>query len=362
MEIRRLQKLGTTTLVVSLPRKWVLEKGLKSGDPVYIETTDEGLLIRLAPKAARTVRAVIDADAVERGEELERLVTACYLQGYDEIVVASRHGLTGDEVDWIVSTTERLPGLEIVKQEDYEVVLKVLIDTRRYTIVELIRRMQELIAWMIESSVDALIHNMSEKAAEVGRAEQKIDSYYFLALRQLLTAARERSLIREVGLDSPLALTGLRIVLAAVEEIADHALQVSREVVKLGQTKGKEGRQLVEQLKELATEVSNVFGTALNGYLVSDIKLLNGALDRVPELLERINALESTVLESVRDVQKSLSYRLMLTNLVEILDDCRLIAQTGINRFVRENSDVIKIEQERSEDALLRSQPNRRPS
>ena len=347
MEIRRLQKLGTTTLVVSLPRKWVLEKGLKSGDQVYIETTDEGLLIRLAPKASRTVRAVIEADAVERGEELERLVTACYLQGYDEIVVTSKHGLTGDKIDWIVSTTERLPGLEIVKQEDYEVVLKVLIDTKRYTIVELLRRMQELITWMIESSVDALIHNMSEKAAEVGRAEQKIDSYYFLALRQLLTAVRERSLIREVGLDSPLALTGLRLVLAAVEEIADHALQVSREVVKLGQAKEKkEGRQLVEQLKELATEVSNVFGMSLNGYLVSDIKLLNRSLDRVPELLERINALESTVLESVRDVQKSLSYRLMLTNLVEILDNCRLIAQTGINRFVRESSDVIRIEQE----------------
>ncbi len=347
MEIRRLQKLGTTTLVVSLPRKWVLEKGLKSGDPVYIETTDDGLLIRLAPKASRTVRAVIGADAVERGEELERLVTACYLQGYDEIVVTSKHGLTGDKIDWIVSTTERLPGLEIVKQEDYEVVLKVLIDTKRYTIVELLRRMQELITWMIESSVDALIHNMSEKAAEVGRAEQKIDSYYFLALRQLLTAVRERSLIREVGLDSPLALTGLRLVLAAVEEIADHALQVSREVVKLGQTREKrEGRQFVEQLKELATEVANVFGMSLNGYLVSDIKLLNRSLDRVPELLERINALESTVLESVRDVQKSLSYRLMLTNLVEILDNCRLIAQTGINRFVRENSDVIRIEQE----------------
>jgi hypothetical protein len=52
----------------------------------------------------------------------------------------------------------------------------------------------------------------------------------------------------------------------------------------------------------------------------------------------------------------------MLTNLVEILDNCRLIAQTGINRFVRESSDVIKIEQERTEDALLRSQPDRRPS
>ncbi len=347
MEIRRLQKLGTTTLVVSLPRKWVLEKGLKSGDTVYVETTDDGLLIRLAPRTSRIVRAVIDGDAVERGEELERLVTACYLQGYDEIVVTSKHGLSGAKTDWIVSTTERLPGLEIVRQDDYEVVLKVLIDTKRYTIVELLRRMQELITWMIESSVDALIHNMSEKAAEVGRAEQKIDSYYFLALRQLLTAVRERSLIKEVGLDSPLALTGLRLVLAAVEEVADHALQVSREVVKLGQTKErKEGRQFVEQLKELATEVSNVFGMSLNGYLVSDIKLLNRSLDRVPELLERINALESTVLESVKDVQKSLSYRLMLTNLVEILDNCRLIAQTGINRFVRENSNVIRIEQE----------------
>ncbi|MDJ0274172.1 MAG: phosphate uptake regulator PhoU [Nitrososphaerota archaeon] len=345
MEIRRLQKLGTTTLVVSLPRKWALERGLKPGDSVYVEQLDEGLFIRLAPRETRTLRAVVNGDAIERGEVLERIVTACYLQGYDEIVIESKTGLAAQKLDWILGTIERLPGLEVVRQDDYEVVMKVLIDSRRYTVVELLRRMQELIAWMIESSVDALIHNMSEKAAEVSRAEQKIDSYYFLALRQLLTTARERSLLKEVGLDSPLALTGLRVVLAAVEETADHALQVSREVVKLGQSRGREGRQLVEHLKELASEVSNVFGMSLNGYLVSDIKLLNQALDKVPELLDRINALESTVLESVRDVQKSLSYRLMLTNLVEILDNCRLIAQTGINRFVRESSDLIRIEQ-----------------
>jgi phosphate uptake regulator len=42
---RRLQRLGTTTLVVSLPRQWVTEVGLKAGDIVYLETDSDRVTI-----------------------------------------------------------------------------------------------------------------------------------------------------------------------------------------------------------------------------------------------------------------------------------------------------------------------------
>ncbi|MEM0205160.1 MAG: AbrB/MazE/SpoVT family DNA-binding domain-containing protein, partial [Nitrososphaerota archaeon] len=44
IEIRKLQKVGTATLTVSLPKKWVLKKGLKPGDRVTLIENEDGSL------------------------------------------------------------------------------------------------------------------------------------------------------------------------------------------------------------------------------------------------------------------------------------------------------------------------------
>ncbi|WP_062662460.1 AbrB/MazE/SpoVT family DNA-binding domain-containing protein [Aeropyrum camini] len=45
--VRRLQKLGSSSLVVTLPKEWVREMGLKQGDPVYVVI--EGGSLRIVP-------------------------------------------------------------------------------------------------------------------------------------------------------------------------------------------------------------------------------------------------------------------------------------------------------------------------
>ncbi|MEN3047703.1 MAG: phosphate uptake regulator PhoU [Candidatus Caldarchaeales archaeon] len=346
MEVRRLQRLGSTTLVVSLPRRWVAERGLRAGDQVYVEVSDEGVLIRTALKPERSLVARIEADKLHSVDSLHRIVTACYLQGVDRITVRSMSGANSWMFDEIIAEVDRLPGLEVIRQDDFELELRVIIDSSKYTIEELMRRMQALIASMLESAVDAFVENLPEKASEVARAEQKIDSYYFLGLRQILMAGRDKSLIKTLGIESPLALLGLRVVLSAVEEIADQALQISREAVKWAGSKERDPRGLAAELSHLATEITTAFGMALNGYLVGDLKLLEDSMSLIPELIQEINALESKVIESVRDQDRALSYRVVLKSLTEVIDNCRLIAMTGINKFVRVPNEVVTIDYE----------------
>src|SRR5438876_9677201 len=50
MEGRKLQLTGGSTYVVSLPKHWVVDSGLKAGDTVFLETEPEGsVLIRPRP-------------------------------------------------------------------------------------------------------------------------------------------------------------------------------------------------------------------------------------------------------------------------------------------------------------------------
>ncbi|MCS7095298.1 MAG: phosphate uptake regulator PhoU [Thaumarchaeota archaeon] len=343
MEVRRLQRLGSTTLVVSLPKKWASERGLKAGDSVYVEVSEEGVLIRTTLRPERYLVAQIEADRLETVESLQRLVTACYLQGVDKITVRSMSGANSWMFEEVLSDLDRLPGLEVIKHDDFELELRVIIDSSRYTIEELLRRMQALIVSMLESAIDSFVERLPEKASEVARGEQKIDSYYFLGLRQLLMAGKDKSLIKALGIESPLALLGLRVVLSAVEEIADQALQISRESMKWVGTKEKDPKGIAAELKHYSTSVTTAFGMALNGYLVSDLKLLEESMSMIPKLIQEINSLEYKVIETVKDQDRALSYRLVLRGLMDAIDNCRLIVMTGINKFVRMQNDIVTI-------------------
>ena len=52
-EVRRVQKFGRSTLMISLPSEWVKSVGLSPGDTVGIEILDDGSL-RLAPLSILT--------------------------------------------------------------------------------------------------------------------------------------------------------------------------------------------------------------------------------------------------------------------------------------------------------------------
>ncbi|MCS7117413.1 MAG: phosphate uptake regulator PhoU [Thaumarchaeota archaeon] len=346
MEIRRVQRLGSTTLVVSLPRRWVAERGLKAGDQVYVEVSDEGVLVRTALRPERYLVARIEADKLQKVDSLQRIVTACYLQGVDKITVKSTSGASSWMFNEVLMELDRLPGLEVTKHDDFELEFKVIIDSSRYTIEELLRRMQALIVSMLESAIDSFVERLPEKAAEVARAEQKIDGYYFLGLRQLLMAGKDKSLIKELRIESPLALLGLRVVLSAVEEVADQALQISRESMKWVGTKERDPKVLASELTHLSTSITTAFGMALNGYLVGDLKLLEESMSLIPKLIQEINSLEYKVIETVRDQDRALSYRVVLRGLMDVIDNCRLIAMTGINKFVRIQNDVVTIDYE----------------
>ncbi|MEM2479963.1 MAG: AbrB/MazE/SpoVT family DNA-binding domain-containing protein, partial [Candidatus Bathyarchaeia archaeon] len=44
MESRKLQKVGRSTITVSLPNKWIKENGIKPGDLVFILPEKDGTL------------------------------------------------------------------------------------------------------------------------------------------------------------------------------------------------------------------------------------------------------------------------------------------------------------------------------
>jgi len=340
MHVRKLQRLGTTTIVVSLPRKWVKERGLKQGDVVYIEEGIDSITLHTSNKAKQSLRVTINAELEPNPESLARLVTASYLQGYDEVRVVSQSGLLQEQIDEILAALERLPGFEVLEQTPNQLTIQGIVDPARFTVDSIIKRMQVMISAMISASIDAVIEGMPEKAAEVSRVETKVDELYFLVVRQLLLSIRNPSLAKLIGIDSVPAVTGYRMVSKSLEEIGDYALAISRESLNIKRRGRSIDREILAQIMTIGEEVSTIFGRAVNAFLTLDFKLISSVFQEIPTLSEKIVKLEAELLEKIKDPQTVISFRLVLRYISEMLDQCRIIAEVAVNKFVRIDSKI----------------------
>src|SRR2546427_6472431 len=92
MEGRKLQLTGGSTYVVSLPKRWVLDAGLKAGDTVFLETEGDGA-VSVRPRPADKVpmrRRLFEEKGEERRDHLLRKLIGAYIGGFSFIEIRSR--------------------------------------------------------------------------------------------------------------------------------------------------------------------------------------------------------------------------------------------------------------------------------
>jgi len=89
METRKVQRLGPSTLAMTLPAEWAKEHGVNKGDEVSLRMGGKGTLTVL-PESVSTEesKAVINADGLD-AQSLERAIVAQYVLGRRVIHVRS---------------------------------------------------------------------------------------------------------------------------------------------------------------------------------------------------------------------------------------------------------------------------------
>jgi len=236
LEARKVQRVGYSTLTVSLPRDWVEDVKLKAGDIVSIKREDDGTL-KLIPgtehKRDEVKNCIVNADMCNSDHLLTRVITANYILGHDTIQVLAKDELKKHHLEEVRTTTQRLTGLSIVEQTLKSVTLQSFVDPTRFPIYGLMRRLHIIITSMLDASMKALLERRPELAGEVAHMEEESDRIYWLIVRQLLLAIRDRSVGSEIGIESPIHIPGNRVVAKTLEEMADSAESIANEVLVL---------------------------------------------------------------------------------------------------------------------------------
>ncbi|MEM1671601.1 MAG: phosphate uptake regulator PhoU [Archaeoglobaceae archaeon] len=322
METRKLQLIGGSSYMVSLPKEWVKANKLGQGDEIILEAEDK--VITLYPKGfkddLKVSRVVIDD--LKRYDEkfLRRFIYALYIQGIDEILITDRN-LNPRLIAKISEIVKSLIGIEIIDASD-KVVLRCLTVTD-FDVYGVVRRMTQIVLTMIHTILDAMAKNDSSALREIRNLEIDSDRLYLLAVRQ------EHRLVREFS--SPARwnelrlILGIRTVAKLIEEILDNFENFSNYVAELKDTKEKE--ILVKFLKDL----SNAFEMTSRAYFNSDLELSEDSI----QLLEEI---EKKMVESIEGTSQ---YRLGLESLLSACRHMKSIGEIALNKSVRETLKMV---------------------
>lgn len=342
LEARKVQRVGYSTLTVSLPREWVEDVKLKAGDIVSIKREDDGSL-KLIPgterKSEEIKNCVVNADLCTANNLLTRVITANYVLGHDTIQVVSKEELKKHHLDEIRATTQRLTGLSIVEQTLRQVTLQSFVDPTRFPIYGLMRRLHIILSTMVEISMKALVERRPQIAVEVTHMEEESDRIYWLIVRQLLLSIKDRSVGTKIGIQSPLHIPGDRVVAKILEEMADSAENIANEVIALKE-RDIASESLLDDIVKFSVEVIKTSEQCMRGLLTSDIMVSNDAIERVESTESDEIKLNHKLLNNVKEINSAVSLRTIILNLGHINKYSRIIGEVTINRIMEKPTDI----------------------
>jgi phosphate uptake regulator len=335
MDFRKVQVTGGNSFVVSLPKTWVNDVGLKPKDAVaVIVQPDSSLLIvprkdiREASKSEATITLASNADR----DSLLRQFISYYLAGYDIIRISSGRYDASLRTFIREGIRKKLVGVEIIEESSTGILTQCLSGYVDLPLKKAIERMAIIAAGMVSDAIEALEKGKRPLADEVIQRDDEVDRFYHFILRQLNIATRDRSVIQEIGLNSARDLLGYRLAAKAAERVADHAVSIAsrREIV------GTIPENTFKKVQELGVQSRKIFENSIVSLVRLDSKLADETITKTKDTLALEEKLAGETLSPRMSVEQLAASKLMLESIRRVAEYGSDISEIAIDLTVRE--------------------------
>jgi phosphate uptake regulator len=336
-EIRKVQFTGKSTYILSLPKRWIEEMHLKSGDQVaLIRETDNSLSILPFIGDLRESLNEVTAEVLpgDSSNTVKRKVVSMYLAGYDiiHLKIKSSSRINPSLRDGVREVVRRnLIGTEIIVDASDNITLQVLLSMPELSISTAIRRMYLIASSMHRDAMLALRELNLDLAKEVIKSDDEVDRFSLYILRNLVMAMQNGKMLREIGLENPSDCLSYRVAAKSIERVADHACGIADKAIKLKEKIPEKSLQKIDKMSQLA---QIVLGNSVEALLRRDYQLA----DKTVDAAENIRILEydvmTTLEKSNNNVDDQANIRLALESIRRTAEYASDIAEVAINETI----------------------------
>ncbi len=220
MEVRKIQKTGGSTLVVSLPKVWCQNFNLKVGSKVSLNYSERGAII-LEPfeKTREDATSVIELKSSENPDNDMRILISKYIQGIKRITIRSK---SKSILDYTINKFMELTvGFEVIEESQNEAILEDIISLPTLTFEKALKRMDTLVRSIVRESISE--QKISQEY--VAKKENEVDKFNIYIQRLFNQSLKDYSVLQLNKISTEEALAFL-LVSRILERIADHGVRI----------------------------------------------------------------------------------------------------------------------------------------
>jgi len=328
LESRKVQKVGYSTMTVSLPSQWVKQNNVNPGDLVFLRREKDGTLRVMPSHIARKEEAeeyLINANACDEQGMLERIVVGCYILGRDVMRVTSSSRIQRAHIDEIRRIVRKLIGLGILEETPKSILLQCSVDPTKFKLDMLIRRLSLIASTILSEAMQAFLEKNESLANEAVNREDEADTIYYLAVRLLLSAQIKPDIAEQIGATDVLFIPATRLILQYLELIADYSQDMAKKIIDIQIYRNRVAKDIVERIYHFSELTQTIFQKAVDCVFAGDIKVANGILE-----MHKVLEIESDRL--MREAPEIPYLRAIISCLNKIADLGATIADIAINR------------------------------
>ena len=300
-EVRKIQLVGGSTYIASLPKEWVERNGLSRGSPIHMVVRRDEIVIRPRPRREASRRSVIRLPGDTDIKMLERIVLSHYLAGSDVIYV-----YLGERQEYRMAIRrlikKKMIGFEVFDEGMDYIELRSFIREGDIDLGMALDRMFK-IARINMGTVPDMVRRLDRAIARtVTENDDDMDRFYLYSIR--LIRRGESGRVGELVTEAMISKT--------LERIMDHIARIAYTVLAYEGEKS----ETLEELSSLAYMAGEILSYSEHSYRTMDIEKANETISAGKRLIARIEAtakklqskpprspiLASTILESIKRI------------------------------------------------------------
>jgi phosphate uptake regulator len=314
MDTRTVQRLGPSTLAMTLPADWASEHDVEKGDEVTLRRGGKGTLTVMAESATGEESEVtIHVDDLDAGA-VERAILAQYVLGRRIIRIQQEEGaLTSEIINAVYEAETQLMGLGVVEETPESIAIRCSVDPEDFELDNLLERLESTGSTMRGEAIKALARGNPDLAERALNRERQANKIFVLLLRLIFTAYQNPNLARAVGLDSGFPLIGYRSIVKNLELTADNAQHIAEIVIEAGEDGLALDDKSLRRIREFTEQVDEMTAMGVQAAVDRDYDLTIEARtlykeigDREQEILDDLPEMDNEDLLRVREVLVSL--------------------------------------------------------
>ncbi len=321
-ETRKIQFTGKSSYIVSLPKQWVMELGLKQGDQIRIVRKGSSTLELYPPKFESRIQkkedATIEIGIEEEASSIVRKLISLYFLGFKTINVKPKNGrLSPNQRKTVKEAVKRmLMGSEIISDSSGGITIQVLVNLLELSVDGAFKRMIHLAKSMSSDAILAVKENNLDLAQEVINTDDEVDRFGFYIIRQLKIAIQNEHMLKEMGFRNARNCLGYRLVVKNIERVGDHAAFIARDLLEFKKSVKKE---ILEKLQDMNEFCLLVLDDSCLALFKEDYAQAEKTIKKTNEIVKYE--------KKVRDASKSLRNEEEIYRLIRMTENIRRVSE-----------------------------------